>query len=123
MRAWCAGGIDSRPLLRYPLAGPGGSGAAETCELRQVREEAAVSGSLWAPPGSLPGPFVFKRSRLPGSEGSLDAMPGRDRLFEEFQHRGQMKVFCPNEINVDGYITMHLDRVANQLGIDLRHGR
>jgi hypothetical protein len=34
---------------------PGGSGAAETFEPRQIREEAAVRGSLWAPPGCLPG--------------------------------------------------------------------
>ncbi len=36
---------------------PGGAGAAETFELRQVREEAAIRRYLWVPPGTLPGHF------------------------------------------------------------------
>ena len=51
--------IDKVILLRYASGRPGGSGAAETCEPCQVREEAAVSGSLWVPPGCLPGYFVI----------------------------------------------------------------
>ena len=48
--------IDTLIILGYPTGRvPGGSGAAETFEPRQVREEAAVRRSLWAPPGSLPG--------------------------------------------------------------------
>jgi hypothetical protein len=43
---------------------PGGSGAAETFEPRQIREEAAVRGSLWAPPGRLPGCTNNKRAVL-----------------------------------------------------------
>jgi hypothetical protein len=43
---------------------PGGSGAAETFEPRQIREEAAVRGSLWAPPGRLPGYANTKRAVL-----------------------------------------------------------
>ena len=40
-------------MLRFePLDG---SGAAETCEPRQVREEAAVRRPFWVPSGSLPG--------------------------------------------------------------------
>jgi ubiquinone/menaquinone biosynthesis C-methylase UbiE len=34
---------------------PGGTGAAEATEPRQVREEAAVRRPLWAPPANLPG--------------------------------------------------------------------
>jgi len=51
--------IDKPIRSRYPTLCPGGSGAAETCEPRQVREEAAVSGLFWVPPGCLPGYFVF----------------------------------------------------------------
>ena len=46
------------------LTCPGGSGAAETNEPRQVREEAAVRRLFWVPPGYLPGillPFQSTR--------------------------------------------------------------
>lgn len=36
---------------------PGGSGAAEAREPRQVRKEAAISGIFRVPPGRLPGHF------------------------------------------------------------------
>jgi hypothetical protein len=36
-------------------ARPGGLGAAEATEPRQVREEAAVRRPLWVPPINLPG--------------------------------------------------------------------
>jgi len=36
---------------------PGGTGAAEAFEPRQVREEAAVRRKFWAPPVTLPGVF------------------------------------------------------------------
>lgn len=40
---------------------PGGTGAAEPFEPRQVRDEAAVRKFLWAPPANLPGaPFFVK---------------------------------------------------------------
>ena len=35
--------LDTRIYLRYAFARLGGSGAAELCEPRQVREEAAIS--------------------------------------------------------------------------------
>ena len=38
---------------------PGGTGAAETTELRQVREEATVRRQLWAPPANLSGRTFF----------------------------------------------------------------
>jgi len=41
-------------------ARPDGTGAAEPCEPRQVREEAAVSGILWAPPANLSGRTFFE---------------------------------------------------------------
>ncbi len=48
--------VDKPTLLRYPSGrAPDGSGAAETSEPRQVREEAAVRSSLWVPPGCLSG--------------------------------------------------------------------
>jgi len=59
---------DLRPVIviRFGLTGSaweryadgersGGSGAAELSEPRQIREEAAVRGSLRAPPGAGPG--------------------------------------------------------------------
>jgi len=51
--------IDIPAHPRYPSPRPGRSGAAETCEPRQVREEAAVSGKFRAPPGCLPGYVLF----------------------------------------------------------------
>lgn len=45
---------------------PDGSGAAETCEPCQVREEAAVRRSLWVPPGCLSGYLLqFRYPRTP----------------------------------------------------------
>ena len=44
---------------------PGGTGAAETPEPRQVREEAAVRRPFWAPPGNLPGCLYFAMSNPP----------------------------------------------------------
>jgi hypothetical protein len=47
--------IDSFKSRRYPRKEwPGGSGAAEAFESRQVREEAAVRRTLWVPPGCRP---------------------------------------------------------------------
>jgi hypothetical protein len=40
-------------------ARPGGLGAAEATEPRQVREEAAVRRPLWVPPINLPGALLF----------------------------------------------------------------
>ncbi len=40
-------------------ARPGGTGAAESAEPCQVREEAAVRWSLWAPPEALLGRIFF----------------------------------------------------------------
>ncbi len=50
--------LDTDPVPRYPLVRLGGSGAAEICEPRQVREEAAISKSFWVPPGCLPRFFI-----------------------------------------------------------------
>ncbi len=44
--------------LGYPCARPGRPGAAETCEPRQVREEATVRRSFWVPPVSCPDIFA-----------------------------------------------------------------
>jgi len=49
--------VDILPHFEYACRRPGGSGAAEPCEPRQVREEAAVSRCLRVPPGLLPGHF------------------------------------------------------------------
>ncbi len=46
------------------IARPGGTGAAESFEPRQVREEATVRRPLWAPPGNLPGAFNFSPCRF-----------------------------------------------------------
>jgi len=47
--------VDKPARIRYPSSRvSGGSGAAETCEPRQVREEATVRRSFRVPPGSLP---------------------------------------------------------------------
>jgi ubiquinone/menaquinone biosynthesis C-methylase UbiE/uncharacterized protein YbaR (Trm112 family) len=44
---------------------PGGTGAAEPPEPRQVREEASVRRILWAPPANLPGAFfMYNRARM-----------------------------------------------------------
>jgi len=51
--------VDIPPHIGYPHRRPGGSGAAEPCESRQVRKEAAVSGCLRVPPILLPGHFSF----------------------------------------------------------------
>jgi hypothetical protein len=51
--------VDIPPHIGYPPLRPGGSGAAEPRESRQVRKEAAVSRCLRVPPGSLPGHFLF----------------------------------------------------------------
>ncbi len=47
--------IDIPFLMRYARLHPGGSGAAEPFEPRQVREEATVRRKFWVPPGNLPG--------------------------------------------------------------------
>jgi hypothetical protein len=47
-------------------ARPGGPGAAEAPEPRQVREEAAVRRSLWVPPINLPGAlYIANEKRHP----------------------------------------------------------
>jgi len=43
--------------VKYAYLCPGGTGAAEPYEPRQVREEAAVRRYLWVPPVILPGLF------------------------------------------------------------------
>lgn len=50
--------VDSPPFLGYPYARPGGTGAAESVEPRQVREEATVRWLFRAPPANLPGHFI-----------------------------------------------------------------
>ena len=51
--------VDSEKLMRYPSCRPlGGSGAADTFELCQVREEAALRRLFWVPPANLPGGFL-----------------------------------------------------------------
>ena len=45
--------------VSYPPR-PGGSGAAEPTEPRQVREEATVRRPFWVPPGFLLGRFLLK---------------------------------------------------------------
>ncbi len=49
--------VDSILAVKYAYSRPGGTGAAEPCEPRQVRKEAAVSGYLWVPSVILPGHF------------------------------------------------------------------
>ena len=51
----------SRGML---TARPGGTGAAEPFEPRQVREEATVRRYLWVPPDHLPGRILFKENYL-----------------------------------------------------------
>jgi hypothetical protein len=51
--------VDIPRYIGYPHRRPGGSGAAEPCETRQVRKEAAVRRSLRVPPVLLPGHFLF----------------------------------------------------------------
>jgi ubiquinone/menaquinone biosynthesis C-methylase UbiE len=46
-------------------ARPGGPGAAEAPEPRQVREEAAVRRPLWVPPINLPGAFNYPMKNTP----------------------------------------------------------
>ncbi len=73
MQAPCQLSTDNSPLTTASLTSLfsrgilllkrlGGSGAAEPCEPRQVREEATVSESLWAPPGFLLGCFLFNKN-------------------------------------------------------------
>ena len=50
--------LTAQSFLRYACCAPGGSGAAEACEPRQVREEAAVRRKFRVPPGCLPGVFI-----------------------------------------------------------------
>jgi hypothetical protein len=47
--------------VSYP-ARPGGSGAAEPAEPRQVREEAPVRRPFWVPPGCLLGRFLLSNT-------------------------------------------------------------
>jgi hypothetical protein len=49
---------------------PGGTGAAEPFEPRQVREEAAVRRKFWAPPVILPGVF-YRNSDYETCNGTL----------------------------------------------------
>ena len=51
--------LDTAPFSGILIRRPGGTGAAESFEPRQVREEATVRRPLWAPPGNLPGAFFF----------------------------------------------------------------
>ena len=51
--------VDIPPHIDYPRPRPGGSGAAEPYESRQVRKEAAVRRSLRVPPILLPGHLFF----------------------------------------------------------------
>ena len=108
--------------MRYPLNGPGGSGAAETCEPCQVREEAAVSGKFWAPPVSLSGLFFFKRKGC-GINRSLYSVREMDRsLFKQFQPGGLVIVLGANEIDVDGHITMNFNGITDELGVECWQG-
>ena len=56
---------------------PGGAGAAETFEPRQVREEAAVRRYFRVPPGTLPGHFLylFARDQTTLSQRIYDRKP------------------------------------------------
>jgi len=47
--------LTALPNCGILTARPGGTGAAESAEPCQVREEAAVRWSLWAPPENLLG--------------------------------------------------------------------
>ena len=62
--------VDIPTYIGYPHRRPGGSGAAQSCESRQVRKEAAVSRRLRVPPGSLPGHFIMQVTYL-RSEGFI----------------------------------------------------
>jgi hypothetical protein len=50
---------------------PGGTGAAEFPKPRQVREEATVRRSFWAPPANLPGLFFKHRYARDGTPSDL----------------------------------------------------
>jgi hypothetical protein len=78
---------------------PGGSGAAETFEPRQIREEAAVRGSLWAPPGCLPGCVEIIKKGCPHQDGPYLLFGGG--LLVQLQFWGEVEVFVAVEIDIE----------------------
>jgi hypothetical protein len=80
---------------------PGGSGAAETFEPRQIREEAAVRGSLWAPPGCLPGYAEIIKG--PSSKGQ-PFLVLRGRLLEELKFGRKIEGLCV--VEMDSYFNI-----------------